>query len=401
MDPTPFQKALAGGNAFARGQAASRQKRKDVREGTALDNILQNAIDSEDPKSFDRAIGQILQTVSADNRAPALKILNDKRDQLEQQKIQKQQQQADVSFGLTEQETKASPDVRKERVKTIGAKNRVSEILERNQTPSGTPRQISDLSEEELVEASGIPGVGEPFKQELQKIQAATKEDRADRREARKETAAIKSKIIQGAESAREGIRNGNQLLATLESGNLTDPTAAALLDSLPFNLGQRFLSNDAVVYRANLINQYKGLRQIFQGQTRVKEIELLEQKIPDLYLTDSQKKRIIENNVETLQWDILKEQAALEVEQEFPDVTALQFNSKVNQKMSSAANKFIDDQRSVIDEAEAFKDVLLDINNSEHFLIMQQMQEESDGDPDKAIKIGHEKGYKFLGIDG
>ncbi len=220
--------------------------------------------------------------------------------------------------------------------------------------------------------------------------------------ETRKETLPFKQKVIEEANSARQAIQNKGQLLNLIDTKNLSDPTVAAVLTSLPFKLGERFLSPETVVYRAGLIDEYKDLKTIFTGQTRTAELDILGKKIADIYLTDTQKKEIIKSRIDALQAPLAKEEAAEEVERTKPGLTMFQWNKEVNklakQKTQAIFHKFLDEQNFIIDQAEKRKktSVPLDRNNPEDEEIAQQIYREAGGNYKKAEIIARKKGYKF-----
>jgi len=216
----------------------------------------------------------------------------------------------------------------------------------------------------------------------------------------RNETMPIRKEIAEKARSAQQGIENKQRLIETIETGNIDDPTYAVLAQLLPFRLGERLLSPESVVYRAGIIDEYKDLRTIFQGQTRMKEIDLLEDKIASLYLTDEQKKAILSSRIDALQSDVIRGEAAAELEAEGDFGGALQFQKKVDErskeKMEGLFNRILDQQQAIIKDAENLKNMKLDINNPEHVAIVDQILAEANGNWKEAEKSAKKKGYKF-----
>jgi len=216
----------------------------------------------------------------------------------------------------------------------------------------------------------------------------------------RKETLPLKQKIMERAESSREGIRNKQHLLSIIDKGNLDDPTWAAFASNLPFNLGKRLLSNDTVEYKGGLIDEFADLKNVFKGATRVKEVEIYEDKLPDIYLNDSQKKAILKSRINSSKIDLLREEAAQEVEENYPELSALKFNKKVEEilapKIDALFNSTWGEQKAVIDQAEARKKLPLDPNDPDDLNIMQQIKKEAGGDKAKAKAIAKKKGYTW-----
>ncbi len=214
----------------------------------------------------------------------------------------------------------------------------------------------------------------------------------------REETLPIKKEIVDRAQNARMGIENKEHLLELIEKGDINDPTYAALSESLPLNLGKRLLSPDTVEYKAGLIDEYKDLRQIFQGQTRIKEIELLEAKTADIYLTDAQKKAILNSRINALKVDLIREEAAIELEDEGKDYSLLQYRKaieqKVKPKMAALFNRILDEQKAIIKDAENMKQTPLNYDDPEGRVVLEQILKEANGDKNKARQIAKKKGY-------
>ncbi len=214
----------------------------------------------------------------------------------------------------------------------------------------------------------------------------------------RAETLPIRKQIADKALAASHGIQNKEQLIDLIEKGNIDDPTFAALAEALPLNLGKRMLSNDTVEYKAGLVEEFGDLRNIFQGQTRIKEIELLENKIADLYLTDEQKKSVLKSRINALKGDMIRAEVAQEIENEPYGV--LQFSQEVEKrakpKLEALFNQILDEQKSIIQNAENKKKTGLDINDPDDKQILLQIFKESGNDKVKARKLAEKKGYKF-----
>lgn len=216
----------------------------------------------------------------------------------------------------------------------------------------------------------------------------------------RAETTKLKQEIVDKANSARKGIQNKQQLLNLIKTGNIDDPSWAVLASEFPLNLGKRLLSKETVQYKAGLVDEFTDLRNIFQGQTRIKEIDILEDKLADIYLTDEQKEAILKSRIDSLQADVIREEAALEVERQFPNVGILEFNKKVDElahdKLKNLLDKVLDEQKFIINQAEKRKNIPLDKSNPEDKQIMNQIMIEAGGDPTKAFQLAKKKGYKF-----
>ena len=274
-------------------------------------------------------------------------------------------------------------------------RNRIGKVLSENK----------NASSEELgfaFDKAGVPRTqsNQYVETRRRKEEIGTKSDIEKEKAVRKELAPFKADIAEKASTARQGIQTKEQMLDIINRNGITDPTVAALLDALPFKLGERFLSNDAVAYRGLLVEEFKDLKNIFKGQTRTAELDILEKKLPALYLNDEQKKAIIESRSNALNKDVLRAEAAAELEQEKPQLGLLQFENelakRVKKKEELIFNKMMNSFNEVIGDAERIKSETLDEKNPEHVPIIKQILMEAGGDRAKAKKLATQKGYKI-----
>jgi len=216
----------------------------------------------------------------------------------------------------------------------------------------------------------------------------------------RAETLPIRKEIAEKANAAMQGIQNKKQLLDLVRSGNIDDPTYAIIAQALPLRLGERMLSPESVQYRGAIIDEFKDLRTVFQGQTRIKEIDLLEDKIAGLYLTDEQKEALLTSRINALQADVIKGEVAAELESEGDFGGALQFQKKVNERaqarLKDLFNVVLDEQKSIIQNAENKKKIPLNSNDPDDIEIIDQILEEAGGNWREAEKLAKKRGYKF-----
>lgn len=263
------------------------------------------------------------------------------------------------------------------------------------------PQATSDELAIELDNA-GVPRAFSNSFIENRRRQEEAKGKKEDTRESdiRKEVLPIKQKIVEKALAAQKGIENKQELLNQIEKGDLNDPTLAIILENLPFRLGQRFLSDDTVAYKAGLVEEFSDLRSIFQGQTRNAELDILQNKLADVYLNDSQKKKILKSRINALQADLIRAEAAEEVEDEQPNLGLLKFeravNKKAKSKLEAIANRTYDELNQVFEEAENLKNHKLDPSRSEDKEVLIQLLKEAGGDKVKAREIARKKGYKI-----
>jgi len=353
------------------------QQQQQQQELSALQQAVSQA--GNDPQSQLQAL--LLAPVSNETK----KIYGDLL--INQQKAEAMQKRANAPKpppgGLTGQPT--PPEVA----------NAVREVL--NSNPSANA--------DELLIALDEKGVPRAFSSQLvenrrRQDEARSKGKESKEAEIRKEVFPIKKEISDKAQSARLGIENKEKLLNLIDTGNLADPTFATIAKNLPFDLGKRLLSPETIEYRSGLIEEFGDLRRLFAGQTRVKEIELLEEKIADIYLTDQQKKSVLKSRMDALKADIIREDAAQEVDEKYPDIGIFQFRKKVEEiakpKLNALFNKILDDQKSIIKSAENKKRIPLDPTDPQDLEIADQILKEAGGDRQKARKLAKEKGYIF-----
>ncbi len=264
------------------------------------------------------------------------------------------------------------------------------------------PNASADELRSLMDEADVPPGYSNPYTENRRRTEEQVTKTKEDQRRAlRQETLPIRTKLAEKAMTARKGIQNKEQMMSLIETGNLDDPTFAALAEAMPLNLGKRMLSPETVEYKAGIVEEFGDLRNIFQGQTRMKEIELLENKVADIYLTDEQKKTILKSRINALKSDIILAEAASELENK-EDLGVLQFNTelekKAQPKMEALFNSILDEQKAVIDAAERRKNskLPLDPEDPDDNQILMQILKEAGGDKMEARKIAKAKGYSF-----
>jgi hypothetical protein len=279
--------------------------------------------------------------------------------------------------------------------------NEVAEEISKPKKGKGLS-QVSDDILRQIAAFKGQPGEagirGNMAQAELDARMSKQTASEKQKLALRQETLPIRTEIAKKAMAATQGIQNKQQLMNLIEKGNIDDPTYAALAESLPLNLGKRMLSNDTIEYKAGMIEEFGDLKNIFPGQVRVKEIELLEQKMADLYLTDDQKKAILRSRINALKADEIRAEVAQEIENE--PLGILQFQNELEKRskprLEAIFNQILDEQKSIIQNAENRKKVPLDPKDPEDYKIMQQIKKEAGGDKAKAQKIAREKGYTW-----
>lgn len=427
MSPSPFEIGRNVGNNL--GNAFAKAK-----DENAIEQILSQAMGSGDPEVLQNSIGKILSQVSPERQGMAVQYIQNKYKDLQQQKqlereLQERSQERsqkrsdEISAGVV---PGLAPAVQAQLLKDKAKQQRLSQYgLDGDVSSNGQVNQSAHQPNVPNQSQGANQTIENPFEKfsnsqldtlqghpdlEVRNASAATrksrieneKEERADKRELRKETFPLKKAIIDAADLSRESIRNKNHLIDIIDRGNLDDPSIAVFLESLPLNLGKRMLSNDTVEYKGGLVDEFGDLKNIFKGATRVKEVEIYENKLADLYLTDSQKKAILKSRINASKSNIVREKAAQEVEEKYPNISALQFNKKVDEiakpEIDKLFNSVWDEQKSILDQAERKKDIPLDPSDPEDLVIMQQIKKEAGGNKEAAKKLAKKKGYKVIG---
>lgn len=216
----------------------------------------------------------------------------------------------------------------------------------------------------------------------------------------RAETLPLRTKIAEKGDAALQGIQNKENLLDLVRKGDLNDPTVAAILDNLPFNLGKRMMSDDTVTYKAGIIDEFRDLKNIFPGQVRVKEIEIMENKLADIYLTDAQKEAVLSSRINALKADVIRAEAAAELEADGKFYGIGQFQKEVDRraepKLKALYNQIYNEQKSIIQDAENRKKLPLNPKDPDDLKIMVQIKQEAGGDKEKAKVLAKKKGYTW-----
>lgn len=154
------------------------------------------------------------------------------------------------------------------------------------------------------------------------------------------ETTKIRSDIASRAENARRAVANKKFQLHLVQKGKLDDPVTVELAKRLPGAIGNKLLSKDTLLYQSGLFDEFGVLKTMFPGQIRVKEIELLEDKLASLDKNAEAKKAILEHGIKKLEYDQVIAKAAAEVEKIYPDARLLEFDQLVSEKAQPELDK-------------------------------------------------------------
>lgn len=323
------------------------------------------------------------------------------KDEARVSAIEKQYGVAPGTFkGMSPEDARVTGKPRNEPKKTQASQPIDPDQLKIIKVVRNTPdyKRASALGKYQLMTDSGVSKENAEAESKIASGEIEAQEKKTA--QLRAETFPIKKQISDQAESSRKGIENKNNLLELVKTGNINDPTYVQLAESLPLNLGKRLLSNETVEYKAGLIDEFKDLRKIFSGATRIKEIELLENKIADTYLNDEQKEAILKSRINALKADLIVEEAAIELEQEGKDYGILEYSQKVHEKakpkLDALFNNILDEHKAIIQNSENKKQIPLDPKDPDDFSVMKQILNEANGDKQKAKEIAKKKGYRW-----
>lgn len=403
-NPSPFEVARTIGNNFSQ---ASRR----VKDENAIEKILSESLASGNPEVIQNNIGKILSQVSPERQGAAVQYLQSAYENVKDKQIRERQRKAAQEVGINADLPEA---IQAQQYKEKAKDKRLNDILkpQAGQAPSleNTSQVaggdgLANLDDATLIRLSGAPDkeISEPAKAALKLRETRFKENRQDIRDAKKESLSYKEELLQRGDIARQSIANKNRQNELIDRGNIDDPTWAIVSENLPLNLGKRMLSNDTVEYKAGLVDDFRDLRNLFQGQTRVKEIEILENKIADIYLTDSQKKAVLKARINANRADLIMAEAAEEADEKFPNLGLVAFRKKVQElaapKLDALGESVIGETASIINQAETRKKIPLDPVDPDDKKIMISILEEAGGDKQQAKKIAKQKGYTWIGM--
>ena len=372
---------------------------------SAIDQILSRALQSNDPEVMRQSFTQLLSTVSQERQPQAIKLLQDRAQQIQQNTQSGLFAKAQAGTATEDELSKLHP---KSAIELEKAKNR---------TPAGgttsqsVPPQVvqamdrvikanpdADAAElQQQMHEAGVPPIYSNGYIETKRRQNDTskKIDAADIRLNRQETLPVKQEIINRGNTAKESIRTKQELDRLIDTKKLDNPTFAVIADAMPFNLGKRMLSPETVVYKAGMVDEFKDLKNIFTGQTRTAELNILQNKMADTYLTDAQKKAILKSRIDVLNRDVYRMEAAEQVD---PSLGLFEFNKKVGEltqkRIDALGDKVIADHRAIIEEAERQKKIPLSPSDPAGLEILQQILQEANGDKKLARKMARDKGY-------
>jgi len=327
-----------GGQMMQQYQQKELQKQQMLKENETAAKLGLDLSGIADPKTRQQMLGLALQGINQ-RELEKTKDVNVKENQSRLFKHQKELQNTKPKVEKSPPGGLGGIPIPKEKSESI------SKIVKEN--PNATAEQLELLFNEAGIEP-GLTSKLLESRRRTEQTSSASKE--AKDAQLRAETLPLKKEIVDKARAAQHGIQNKEHLLDLIEKGDIDDPTFAAIAESLPLNLGKRLLSNDTVEYKGGLIEEFGDIKNLFKGATRVKELELLEQKIADIYLTDSQKKAILKSRINALQGDVIAAEVAAEMEAEGVNYPLLTYQKELDKRtktrMDALFNRILDEHQ-------------------------------------------------------
>jgi hypothetical protein len=365
--PSPFQMGQAVGSNL--GEAF--QKAGDMR---SIDQILGQAAQSNNPADIRRAIGQILSQVQPARQKDAIAVLQKRLDQMSAKP-------AAPLGGLSGQPV--PPEV----------SNAIKRVIDEN--PNANADELASKMDQAGIARAYSNSFVENRRRQNESTEATA---RTVNTENRKNVSDYTLNIMNKADAARESLIDKRNQIDLIETGNINDPTVVTAATNIFGQFADRFLSDDTIKYRGGLINNYKDLRTVFSGPTRVKEIELLEEKVPGLHLSDSQKLGLLNAQIPLLNKDILMEDAVGIVldNPNNQNLSPYEFRKKVrtafDELSKNAFDTFISESNRILDEAKE-SNKTLSMSNPSDAKIVREIYMEAGQDQDKAKKLAAKRG--------
>lgn len=326
MTPSPFEVSRTIGNQFGKTNLQNR-------DTSAIDEILKQSVGN--PQQLQNSIGQILSRVSPERQPAAIKFLEDRYRAVQQQEDLSRKRQAavrggydaDAPAGVQTQQVKHKQNLDDQERFLYGSRPQSAPLghpeqtqAEANNPPNMVQQNsggsILDKSDEELIAAQGIPSLKNMADAALKTKQA----NRQDLQAKLKSTEKQRLEYANKGKYARQGINNKKQQIALLKTGKIDTPTKTYIAGLLPGAIGNQVLSPETQLYRAGLFEEFGVLKSMFPGQIRVKEIELLEDKLATLDKSHAAKEKILENGVLKLEQDVILAKHAAKIEKERPE---------------------------------------------------------------------------------
>lgn len=166
-------------------------------------------------------------------------------------------------------------------------------------TPSGSMpkitnrKQLKDLTDDQLIELSGIKGHSESAKQELSNRQKINKENKADERAERKEQIDFHKESSKYDEDILESEKRANRQLETVDSirkqiasGKVKPGSASAIfkgMGKVGDKISKFFLNPEQAIVEAEIPNLIEGWKDVFGVRLSDADLRVILAKLPDI----------------------------------------------------------------------------------------------------------------------
>lgn len=367
----PFEAASRGSRIGGLLMQKDIEEQKDYRDRQNIGQLLDQYSDPNNPMGYNKTINTLLSSVrNPQLRQNAIAGLQAQEEQ-KQSALKKQNiKNALISKGLNPAYADLDPSIAKDLIdmdmannmfgggfnpnasnqsQIPNGNNQFSNVMQnqpnvQNQNTIQSPFDLSTVPDANLNQML-INKYTKPIaEKEIQRRENEKKNAIEARKQSIKDTEKYRTKIADNASYARKTIQNKKQQMELINKGDINNPLVLWATDKLPGAIQNKLLSTDTQLYKSGLFEEFGVLKQMFPGQIRVKEIELLEDKLATLDKSDEAKKKILEVGIQKAKEDIIMQKAAAKVEKEFPDLPLLQFQEKVDEYAQPEKDKLYED---------------------------------------------------------
>ncbi len=279
MNPA-FTAAYQGGTNFA-------NSFREARETSALDNILKEAMTANDPNKLRQTMGAMLSKIPPSKQPFALKVLEGKLEELETGKKRENVNQAYDAAGIPRGDQYLPPGVQSQREKGREGERQFQNIVGQPNKPNQSqPMQegaqnssiYSKLTDDQLVQLTGVPQHSNQSKEEIRRRQQERKVKAPGT-----EFSNIREKSV--ADYTNNSITKGEEaedLKYTIETakkaiqGEVAGPGLEAMAKNNPYMQLLTGLTPDEAALQAANKKLVGGAKGIFGSKPTEREIFLL-----------------------------------------------------------------------------------------------------------------------------
>lgn len=238
-----FTAAHAGGNNFANSMQESRDRQNEARDRSSLDMILQEAMSTNDPSILQQTMGKILTSVSKERQPAALKVLENKLENLSRDKKRVEIETAYKNQGLDPSLQFLPPGaqsqiIRSKNPSTTGGLSgqpvpteiaaKIPEILAQNRDASADDLAVA-------LDSQGIPrAYSNSYIENRRRVdEARANETRNDKKEIRKYNNEISKDVLKENEKEAQSLIQSESALDLMETAISSRDQSFFSLDNL------------------------------------------------------------------------------------------------------------------------------------------------------------------------